>query len=499
MGRHGRSGIKSAPKTAETRILSNANALAGNPELFLPLCNFKKCGKFFCPINSARRDILRVKSISGDEKKLEKASTHGSDFSKAYAGLLLIGKSGKVPFIATDPNTKAPFVVRGTAKHQLSLAFQNFDDPELRLKAFGKTGCKIYSVGEKLICCGKSNAAPDGFGQSAAEKLELKLRNDGARAILECGCGDYVLSMRLPDAGLEILLCEKCASETENTLGMLIDMISGISAGEFKIEIKIRPECASKCMSCIYENANFGSVIAPYSARAITDSALLKGAQKIIDECAAGSGKAHFTIGRKCLGSDWRAFLELLNPDEVQRKALGSVLPKWKKPLSLAEPNAAKAIEALWSEFSEWMAEAVGGELPKTLAHPDKIIHDIQKQAERAKILEKYPKYWKLPELASLADSISRTYKAEGVEAASSAAVSWPVRDTKAKSLVYGFLLAIGNAGHTEWKYSVEEKEFGAILKDNAKALLDSRPDEYDRLLRSLVALTGSNETIQTP
>lgn len=499
MGRHGRSGIKSAPKTAETRILANAKALMENPELFLPLCNSKKCGKLFCPIASARRGILGVNAISSDEKKLERASKHGSDFAKAYAGLLLIGKSGKVPYIATDPGTKAPFAVRGTAKHQFSMAFQNFDEPELRLKAFANTGCKIYAVGDKLVCCGKSNALPQGFAQSAAEKLDLKVRQESGKEKLECGCGNYVLSISLPSASLEISLCEKCASETENTLGILIGSISGIRGADFKIEVKMKPECASKCASCIYEKTDIANAINPYSARAVTDTALLKSAANILEDCASKSRLPHFLVGRKCFGPDWRAFLVFLKPDEVQRKALEAVLPKCKKSISLEEPNAAKAIEALWGEFSDEMAMTVGGEPPKTQAHPDQVLHEMQRGAERARILEEYPKYVKLPELASIADAIARAYKAEGPEAAASAAMSFPVHDTRAKSLIYGFLMAIGSAGQTEWKYSREEKEFGAILKEKAKALLDSKSEEYHALLQETVALTGSNEIVPEP
>ncbi len=501
------SGIKSAPKTTENRILSNAKALAEDPELFLPTCCNPDCGKLFCPMKAIRKRLLRVKSMSGNSKRLEKASRSGSDFSKAYAALLLICASGKIPYLTTDPLTKASFAIRGGARRNFAIAFQNFDDPELRILAFQKTGCKIYAFGEKLVCCGKSNALPDGFAEKLAEKLELIVKGRDGKMIFECGFagGNGCIAISLPAANLEINICAACAGE-DNTLGVVLGSIAGFKPGDFGISAIVKPECASSCADCPYEKADVRKALTEYRARISSDAMLLKNAQSAAGAAVQGHEKPLFSSGSRCFGKDWHAFLESLNPDEVQRKALEAVLPRCGKPHSIKEPSAAKAIEALWQEFAREMLAAITGsgeqsaKIPGASGgkHPDQILHDTLRALECKKVLEKYPKYGKLPELAALADRIARMYKTEGANTAAGVALSISTSDTKMKSLVYGALLALGCASQSEWKYSREEKEFGGLLSAKIKALLDSKPEEYNALLADVLALTGSNEKIKS-
>ena len=503
-----RSGIKSAPKTTENRILANAKALAEDPELFLPICNTPNCGKLFCPIKAIKKQLLRVNKSKGDAKRMEKASRSGSDFSKAYAALLLIGASGKIPYLTSDPLSKASFAIRGNARRSFAIAFQNFDDPELRLLAFQKTGCRMYAFGGKLVCCGNSNALPDGFAEKLAEKLELGVKSKDGKTLLECGCaGENGKSERimisLPAANLEINICAGCAGD-DNTLGIMLGSIAGFRAKDFVISASVKPKCSFTCADCPYEKAGAWKAVAEYRARVSSDAALVKSAQSAAGAAALKREEPLFSACGRCFGKDWRAFLESLNPDEVQRKALEAVLPKFGKLLSIKEPSAAKATEALWQEFAGELLAAITGskdEAARILGasggkHPDQILHDASRALECRKVLEKYPRYENLPQLAAIADAVARTYKTEGANAAAGAALSISTSDTKVKSLVYGALLALGCASQSEWKYSREEKEFGGMLSVKIKALLDSKPEEYNALLQEILALTGSNERI---
>ena len=70
--------------------------------------------------------------------------------------------------------------------------------------------------------------------------------------------------------------------------------------------------------------------------------------------------------------------------------------------------------------------------------------------------------------------------------------------DTKAKSLSYAFLLALGKGQDKKWRYSDVEIEYGNFLKEYAKKLLHSDPKDYHENLKNLLTATGITEDIDS-
>ena len=97
--------------------------------------------------------------------------------------------------------------------------------------------------------------------------------------------------------------------------------------------------------------------------------------------------------------------------------------------------------------------------------------------------------------MARFVDNIARTYKTFGEKEALKDIKKRP-DNPKGKSIAYAFLLALGKGKDKKWQYSQIEIEYGEFLKDYAKKLLDSKPEQYHKTLQDLLTASGSDEKI---
>ena len=63
--------------------------------------------------------------------------------------------------------------------------------------------------------------------------------------------------------------------------------------------------------------------------------------------------------------------------------------------------------------------------------------------------------------------------------------------------MVYGFLVAVGEADSRAWQFTTEERDFGKYLSDFVKALLDASGDAYHEALENMLTASGSGESLQ--
>ncbi len=188
---------------------------------------------------------------------------------------------------------------------------------------------------------------------------------------------------------------------------------------------------------------------------------------------------------------------------EWEQRALRILLEQAEQPLVLddATPNA--VIAAYWdSKASEVVTEIAGREGRRILRGsrstdtPAEILERVHDAARRQQALAALPSYDSLPELASFADGVARTYRSGGTGEALKA-IQQTDMDFKHKAVAYGFLLAMDKAAGEQWRYSDQEREFGEHLAGHAEQLLTADGDAYSEALQAMLQATGSTETIR--
>ena len=98
-----RAGARASTKAQERALLDKAERLLRDPDLAFPKCE-GSC--WFCDFKGGLRACEKIRDKADDEKALERLGETGNDYARAYAGLLLLRKQGKVPYLFS---AKSPF------------------------------------------------------------------------------------------------------------------------------------------------------------------------------------------------------------------------------------------------------------------------------------------------------------------------------------------------------------------------------------------------------
>jgi hypothetical protein len=200
-------------------------------------------------------------------------------------------------------------------------------------------------------------------------------------------------------------------------------------------------------------------------------------------------------------GTDVTRFVDALQPNTYEKTALEFMLQKSQEPLIVAKITPSKLLERYWNQYGNEFLESIldnketAASLFQLNDTPSNIVVLAFEYKQRRMILSQLPHYDSLPPLAAFADTITRTYKTFGEKKALAEIKNHP--DTpKGKSIAYAFLLAFGKGTEVKWKYSKDEIDYGEFLKENARKLLDVKPEKYSVILQELLTACGSSETV---
>jgi hypothetical protein len=127
---------------------------------------------------------------------------------------------------------------------------------------------------------------------------------------------------------------------------------------------------------------------------------------------------------------------------------------------------------------------------------PGQMIQEAYRLQRAKGIVEKLPRYSFRGGIGTLADDMARAFKTEGKVGMLRLVDKSRPKEHRGKALVYGFLVAVGEAEGRGWQFTAEEKDFGKYLAGFAKTLLESEPSKYDEALRNILTASGATEEL---
>jgi len=429
----------------------------------------------------------------------------------ALAGTLLLAHSEKAPYLAVVRfhDNEVTYAQRGKADKEKLVAVQHFDDPVLRLLGIKdialKKGLHVYSWNEGFISTGLEAKPPKEFIDFAIGKIGISDKKDAAvcehvniegvkrKEFLK---KNYLI-INWKSADKIIAICEDCAKSTKNTMFNITRYILEKEiSDDFSIDVvgQLVKHKESKAGGRIHH-------LDDYLSGELDDNEFIKKNVEQQESSIKQSGEKLLILDGVSYGRDAEGFVKALKPNKFEEKGLKFILERVEEPVVLNNVTPNKALEFFWKEHG---LDAILSILDdKELAEkffslddtPSNILELVSNYKERQKILSQLPKYKSLPPLAEFADHITRTYKTFGEEKAIQEIKKRP-DNPKGKSLSYAFLLVFGKGEDRKWQYSSLEIEYGEFLREYAKKLIDSTPDEYHKALQELLVASGSTENI---
>ncbi|MDH7507147.1 MAG: hypothetical protein QHH15_05110 [Candidatus Thermoplasmatota archaeon] len=499
--------VRTASKSMEKNLIENAKNLMKNPYHILPDYSDNYSNKYFSKI---KKSIDKVNRFKDDQKKLEKLSNK-KGIVGALAGTLLLAYSEKAPYLGVLnlPTDDITYAQRGKAEKEKLIGIQHFDDPVLRLFAIKdfvlKKKLHVYSWDEGYVSTGIEAKPPKKFIDFIIKNLNLTFKNHTTT------CKDIdpdVIEKKKPlnknyliihwkSADLIIAICEDCAKFTKNTVFNMTKYFL-----EPKISEDLKIEVIGRLKGCNEKEDIQTQNLKEYLSGELTDLEFIKKNIKHQENLIKDSKKKFFILDNISYGKDIDGFIKALKPNNIEKEALEYILPQLNEPVILNNVTPNKVLERFWKDYGLKFIKTIieDEEMAKKFFlledSPSNILDSIYKYKERQKILSKLPKYKKLPQLARFIDDVVRVYKTFGEKEAIMEIKKRP-DDPKAKSIAYAFLLVFEKAEDKKWQFSHVEIEYGNFLKEYAKNLLLSKPEDYHKNFQNLLSACGSSENIE--
>lgn len=518
-----RSGARASTKAQEKALLEKAERLLRDPDLAFPKCE-GSC--WFCDFKGGRRSLDKVREHAEDEKVLERLGETGNEYARAYAGMLLLRKQGKVPYLFSvkSPFGEIAYAIRGSVKKERLIMMQHFDHPKAKLigvvDLVRDKKLHIFAFEDRMVCTGRDPKPPEGFVDYVVGQLKTPLDKYGkeylCRHLADTKKGKAVaqlphLEIDWGPAEAGFKLCEKCARPGENTLlSMLTFMAIPNPREEFSFSATGGFDCEGKCEQCRIPPTDMDKettekyLHGELDDRGLIDKQTMKGLKTIRE-----SAVRVYILGRRCFGKDMKAFIDAMNPTEEERIGLETVLKTVKGPVVVEGETAAVMLESFWEEHGERAMEAVCGDrdvacqlmekYKGTKMGPSQLLKEAIACVRQKEIIARLPVYAKLPAVAKFADEMARVFFTRGKEDTARAISEYTTEDSSVKSTAYAFLLAMGIEANKQWQYMVHEREFAEYLLPAAKKFLASTPEDYHANLQAMLSATGSTEVIPEP
>lgn len=514
--------IKTASKAEEQKLLRNAKALADDPLRLLPECVHDDAdGCYLRKLESKLRDTHAKRD---DDKKLERASGgilgFGHDLPKALASTLLLAKDDEAPYLGRVRigGQTIPYAKRGDAPKEALAAVQHHDDPRIRVLPLAETirkkGLHVYSSLSGWWCTGTEPDPPETYVDEMLGGFDAADRRSGTvhacphvppDRVGEDGPAHIVVDWTT--AGRRVAVCDRCAGQQSTVVLLARGIASGDPLGEFDVDVHLpAPECRGHEGSCPAARTHRGGTDpGGYLDGQLTDEQLLSRAREQVAD-GLTSAEPFFLVRDVCYGDDVDALLDDVAGSEVEIDALRAVLPTLGAPLVVGAATGNALVSDLWDDHARELVaavadEEVAGEVLDEAdirsTPPGEILREARRRHEASSIASRLPTYGDLPKPAAVADEIARTYRLEGAREAARACDPDHSWGSGARSVGYGFLVAIGRAGGEEWKFSDDERESGEFIAPRAEALLEASADEYHDALVDVARAAGVTASLE--
>jgi len=500
---------RTASKSMEKKLVENAKELKRNPYLVIPDYKDSYSEKYF---GKLKKKIDKVNRFANDLDKLEKISKKRG-IEGAIAGSLLLAHSEKAPYLAVSkfPTGDVTYAQRGKADKEKLIATQHFDDPILRILGIKDIAIKkkifVYSWNKGFFSSGKNPNPPADFIDFVINKLDLNKKDNIAicRDLKpdvikkKANIDKNYLKIYWKSADLTIAISENSATNEKNTIFSITKyMINTDISNDFKISVVGRAlKEANKEVD--YETIKKDD----YISGKINDYNFIKENMQKRKQDLKESPEKMFILDGVSYGTNADEFIDALDPNEYEKEGLKYILNKIDEPVVFEDATPNKVLEKYWSEYGLETIENIlnqkemAGKFYSLKDEPSDILELALNYKKRQKILSKFPRYDNLPTLPNFVHKIALTYKTFGEKKTLTEIKNRP-SGTKAKSLSYAFLLALGKGSDKKWQYSEVEIEYGNFLKDHARKLLDSDPKDYHKNLKELLTASGFTEDIDS-
>jgi len=523
-----KSSVRTPAKSMERELVHRAEQLAKDPARALPTI-VPPCTKD--PFAKVLKKMQGVSKFAGDEKRLEKLAGRGDPIVRAYAGTLMLAAAGKAPYLAhlKLPQAEVFYAVRGKVAKEKLVGMQWFDHPVYRLLLFLDLAVKrpyyhFYSTKDQLYCSCKEPRPPADYVAFAMQqpKANLNKVSEGlwtcphvdpedlkaARAV----AGTY-LRVKWVSGKQLIGLCRRCARSSHHSTLVAISSHMAVPKLEddFDVGVLHRLEGSEDCplWDTLSKLPLEKDDLDDYIKGKIDDSGIIERHLGKVDDALRDHKGPHFILEDRSYCDDASAFVTALNPSDEERLALEAVLPDLDHPLILERATPAKVLAELWEDHGEEMLGAVvGGDeelMERYLHHPDVqsspslVLKRALVDHRKRTIIDRLPKYGKLPIVARFADKVARAYRTEGAEGALRTVEKERGSEKRIKPVAYAFLMTLGKEASKKWQYDMTEIDFAAFLQDKARDLLEAKPEDYHDALQALLSATGSTERIPEP
>jgi hypothetical protein len=509
--RRRRRGPRIATKVLEEALVKRAKKLGDNPDLLFPECKGHE-DHFFK--NKVRFE--RVSRFDDNEKKLAALTKWGDQLSRAFATSLQIALREEVPrLLAINVGSKdISIVYNRKVKKEILIGVQYFDDPDLRLMAFGRIAklkrLHLYSMRDGFVCTGREDKPPSKYVTEVLATAKCSLTKKGECHICPHGEkeGSPYLKITWVAPEVEIILCQSCAKKENTYVTLTKRFLSFDPKRSFEIEVYPNFKCECEDGSALNEMTIIpNDTLARYLEGNITDTELIEEHMDYVRDHVPASAGLVLALGNKCYGDDAEAFIRALNPSRFERRALEFLLEDLNEGVVMENATPNKVLMLYWDVYGVDILESIVGD--RELAEkvfdrgqakgdtPAKVLKVATSKAKKEEIESALPKYRGLPTLAAYSDKIARAFKAKGKQKAiKEANKETSSQDTKIKSVRYAFLLALDSATGKQWQFTKEQMDFGSFLKDYAAKLMESEGDDYHDSLQELLKASGSTQKI---
>jgi hypothetical protein len=502
-----RTKARTAAKKKERELIARAKRLRDGPDPLIPECG-GECRK--CPFDKMRAKMLKLLRYKDNPKKLGGLANMGTDFSKAYAATLLLATQEKAPYLAVAHvgNKDIAYAQRGKAKKEMLIGFQHYHDPDARLLAMAdiarKNGLYVFSMKDRMVCTGTSGKPPEEYVKESVARMGYSFQKtaDGYTALDPAD--DTVLSVRWIPAKITLKVSRQRSSKKRNITSVILNRMIHPQA-DIVFDIRVQPgfkhtnggeDCPLNRMKKVSEHWR-----AEYVGGRVSDRELIENHVGDVREKAEAMNRRIFAVGMTCFDDDSEAFIESLRPSNVEREALEALLDNLEENIIMDEATPAKVLDMYWKEAGQEVLEAVLGDEDaaeefyerslKSEEMASQVVQEAFRSAQQDRILADLPEYDRLPPVAKFCDRIARIHRTKGSNAAAREIRRNQSRKKQFKALEYALLLALGAGRGEEWRYSEDERGFGAHLRSKAEALLSAEPEGYDASLRDLMTSSG--------
>ena len=500
-------------KTMEKDLIGKAKLLRDDPELIIPEC-VADCG--FCPFRKTRVQLERISRFKDDPVKLAKLARRGDKLARAYAATIGLVHKEKMPYLATAtyPGGTVAYALRGKTTKEKLIGVQNFDSPKWRVLSVvdlvQKKGLHFYSYGDKFICTGRIAKPPEDYVRSASESVGASRMEGDSYLCPHNPLSSNHIEFDWVSAGKKVILCDQCAGKAKNSLrklgeGMAVPRV----IDEFRISVgrPLRDPAGSNECGDLLNAPVDKDLLSQYSEGRLGDKELIDKHMEEVRERLADVQKRVFVRGDRCFGDDLEAFVKDISDDPTETESLKGLLSNVTHPVVVDSGDSVNKIlatywsdhgkEALRAVVSEQLADKFYGDGELAGDSPIKVIRLATQQAGLDLASSKIPKYAGLSVYGQFADAVARSFKTKGQTAAVAVLDAEKSSDHRIRSMAHAFYLALG-IGTKSWKFTDEEKAYGAHLEVFAKGLLESRSsDDHHKSLVEFLQQAGSVEEVR--